>query len=301
MKLKKIIAAVLSAVILLLALAACASQEAAPSGDGQSADASGSAGTDNAEPVTVKLGVVGSIYEDLWAPAKEALKAEGITLEIVQFSDYVTPNNALANGEIDLNAFQHRIYLQSEIDSYGYETQNIGNTFIIPLNLYSQKVTSVDELQDGDTVAIPDDLTNGGRALKVLEAAGLINLAASAGFNPTVDDIESYNVNIQIEELKANVLPSSLEDVTAAVVNGNYALDFGLKTEEAIYKDTVLDVEEYWNLIAARSADLEDPDKVAVYEKVVKAFQSAGTEDVFNNTFGGYFIKVGWDQDLLAE
>ena len=301
MKLKKIIAAVLSAVILLLALAACASQEAAPSGDGQSADASGSAGTDNAEPVTVKLGVVGSIYEDLWAPAKEALKAEGITLEIVQFSDYVTPNNALANGEIDLNAFQHRIYLQSEIDSYGYEIQNIGNTFIIPLNLYSQKVTSVDELQDGDTVAIPDDLTNGGRALKVLEAAGLINLAASAGFNPTVDDIESYNVNIQIEELKANVLPSSLEDVTAAVVNGNYALDFGLKTEEAIYKDTVLDVEEYWNLIAARSADLEDPDKVAVYEKVVKAFQSAGTEDVFNNTFGGYFIKVGWDQDLLAE
>ena len=256
MKLKKIIAAVLSAVILLLALAACASQEAAPSGDGQSADASGSAGTDNAEPVTVKLGVVGSIYEDLWAPAKEALKAEGITLEIVQFSDYVTPNNALANGEIDLNAFQHRIYLQSEIDSYGYEIQNIGNTFIIPLNLYSQKVTSVDELQDGDTVAIPDDLTNGGRALKVLEAAGLINLAASAGFNPTVDDIESYNVNIQIEELKANVLPSSLEDVTAAVVNGNYALDFGLKTEEAIYKDTVLDVEEYWNLIAARSADL---------------------------------------------
>lgn len=301
MKLKKIIAAVLSAVILLLALAACASQEAAPSGDGQSADASGSAGTDNAEPVTVKLGVVGSIYEDLWAPAKEALKAEGITLEIVQFSDYVTPNNALANGEIDLNAFQHRIYLQSEIDSYGYEIQNIGNTFIIPLNLYSQKVTSVDELQDGDTVAIPDDLTNGGRALKVLEAAGLINLAASAGFNPTVDDIESYNVNIRIEELKANVLPSSLEDVTAAVVNGNYALDFGLKTEEAIYKDTVLDVEEYWNLIAARSADLEDPDKVAVYEKVVKAFQSAGTEDVFNNTFGGYFIKVGWDQDLLAE
>ena len=301
MKLKKIIAAVLSAVILLLALAACASQEAAPSGDGQSADASGSAGTDNAEPVTVKLGVVGSIYEDLWAPAKEALKAEGITLEIVQFSDYVTPNNALANGEIDLNAFQHRIYLQSEIDSYGYEIQNIGNTFIIPLNLYSQKVTSVDELQDGDTVAIPDDLTNGGRALKVLEAAGLINLAASAGFNPTVDDIESYNVNIQIEELKANVLPSSLEDVTAAVVNGNYALDFGLKTEEAIYKDTVLDVEEYWNLIAARSADLEEPDKVAVYEKVVKAFQSAGTEDVFNNTFGGYFIKVGWDQDLLAE
>ena len=295
MKLKKIIAFVLSAAILTLALTACGSKESAPAESSQPAEA------ETTEPVTIKLGVVGSIYEDLWAPAQEALKEEGVELEIVQFPDYVTPNNALANGEIDLNAFQHRIYLQSEIDSYGYEIQNVGNTFIIPLNLYSEKISSVDELKDGDTVAIPDDLTNGGRALKVLEAAGLIELKESAGFNPTVDDIERYNVNIQIEELKANVIPSTLADVTAAVVNGNYALDFGLKTEEAAYKDTVLDVEEYWNLIAARTADLEDPDKVAVYEKVVKAFQSPETEQVFNDTYGGYFIKVGWDQDLLAK
>ena len=88
--------------------------------------------------------------------------------------------------------------------------------------------------------------------------------------------------------------------MTAAVVNGNYALDFGLKTEEAIYKDSVLDEEKYWNLIAARTEDLQDKDKVAVYQKVVKAFQSDATEKVFNDTFGGYFIKVGWDQDLLA-
>lgn len=301
MKRKKIIAFALSAAILTLALTACGSKESAPAESSQSADASKPVETVTAEPVTIKLGVVGSIYEDLWAPAQEALKDEGVDLEIVQFSDYVTPNNALANGEIDLNAFQHRIYLQSEIDNYGYEIQNIGNTFIIPLNLYSQKVSSVEELKDGDTVAIPDDLTNGGRALKVLEAAGLINLKDSAGFNPTVDDIESYNVNIKIEELKANVIPSTLADVTAAVVNGNYALDFGLKTDEAIYKDTVLDVEEYWNLIAARTADLDDPDKVAAFEKVVKAFQSPETEKVFNETYGGYFIKVGWDQDLLAK
>ena len=213
----------------------------------------------------------------------------------------MTPNNALANGDIDLNSFQHRIYLQSEIESYGYEIQNIGNTFIIPLNLYSQKVSSVDELKDGDVVAIPDDLTNGGRALKVLEAAGLIELDPSAAFNPTLDDITSYKVNITIEELKANTIPSVLPDVAAAVVNGNYALDFGLKTDEAIYKDSVLDVEEYWNLIAARTADLEDPDTAAVYKKVVEAFQSSATEDVFNNTFGGYFIAVGWDQDLIGQ
>lgn len=301
MKLKKNIAFALSATILTLALTACGSKGSTPADSSQNADTSKPVETVTEEPVTIKLGVVGSIYEDLWTPAQEALKEEGVNLEFVQFSDYVTPNNALANGEIDLNAFQHRIYLQSEIDNYGYEIQNIGNTFIIPLNLYSQKVSSVEELKDGDTVAIPDDLTNGGRALKVLEAAGLINLKDSAGFNPTVDDIESYNVNIKIEELKANVIPSTLADVTAAVVNGNYALDFGLKTEEAIYKDTVLDVEEYWNLIAARTADLDDPAKVAVYEKVVKAFQTAETEKVFNETYGGYFIKVGWDQDLLAK
>ena len=298
MKRNKIIAFVLAAALLALALTACGSQ-----GDTSKDDQSAANGqnTGSTEPVTVKLGVVGSIYEDLWTPAKEALKDEGIDLEFVQFSDYVTPNNALANGEIDLNAFQHRIYLQSEIDSYGYEIQNIGNTFIIPLNLYSQKVSSVDELKDGDTVAIPDDLTNGGRALKVLEAAGLIELNPDAAFNPTLDDIVKYNVGIKIEELKANVIPSTLADVTAAVVNGNYALDFGLKTDEAIYKDTVLDVEEYWNLIAARTADLEDADKVAVYEKVVKAFQSPETEKVFNDTYGGYFIAVGWDQELLAK
>ena len=297
MKLKKLFALTLAAASLTLALTGCGSKTDDNADANNDAQSSGQP----TETVTVKLGVVGGIYEDLWAPAKAALADEGIDLEIVQFSDYVTPNNALANGDIDLNAFQHRIYLQSEIDNYGYEIQNIGNTFIIPLNLYSQKVSSVDELKDGDVVAIPDDLTNGGRALKVLEAAGLIELDPNAAFNPTVDDITSYKVNITIEELKANTIPSVLPDVAAAVVNGNYALDFGLKTDEAIYKDSVLDVEEYWNLIAARTADVEDPDTAAVYDKVVKAFQSSATEDVFNNTFGGYFIAVGWDQDLINQ
>lgn len=295
MKLKRIIALSMSAATLALSLTACGGSSSAASDDAQASD------SNSGDAVTVKLGVVGSIYEDLWTPAKEKLADEGIDLEFVQFSDYVTPNNALANGEIDLNAFQHRIYLQSEIDNYGYEIENIGNTFIIPLNLYSDKVKSVDELKDGDTVAIPDDVTNGGRALKVLEAAGLIKLKDSAEFNPTIDDIETYNTKITIEELKANVIPSTLADVAAAVVNGNYALDFGLKTEDAIYKDDQLDIEEYWNLIAARSADLEDADKLETYKKVVAAFQSDETEKVFNDQFGGYFIKAGWDQDLLAD
>ncbi len=250
-----------------------------------------------AKNVEIKLGVVGSIYEDLWAPAQKALKAEGITLKIVQFSDYVTPNNALSNGEIDLNAFQHRIFLENDAGSHNYDVKLIGNTFIIPLNLYSSKVKSVKELKNGATIAIPNDVTNGGRAIKVLAAAGLIKLKSDAGFNPTVADIVENPKNIVIKELAANTIPSALADVDAAIVNGNYALDFGIKTESAIFKDTSVDEKQYWNLIAARGADLKDPAKVEIFRKVVKAFQTKETEDVFNKTFGGYFIKEGWDID----
>lgn len=250
-----------------------------------------------AKNVEIKLGVVGSIYEDLWAPAQKALKAEGINLKIVQFSDYVTPNNALSNGEIDLNAFQHRIFLENDAGSHNYDVKLIGNTFIIPLNLYSNKVKSVSELKNGATIAIPNDVTNGGRAIKVLAAAGLITLKADAGFNPTVADIVSNPKNIVIKELAANTIPSALADVDAAIVNGNYALDFGIKTESAIFKDTSVDEKQYWNLIAARGKDLKDPEKVEIFRKVVKAFQTKETEDVFNKTYGGYFIKEGWDID----
>lgn len=245
----------------------------------------------------VKLGVTGAIYEDIWEPAKEKLADDGIDLEIVQFSDFATPNNALASGDIDLNAFQHEIYLNTEKESQGYEIEPVGYTFIIPLNVYSQKHESLEDLPDGAVIAIPDDLTNGGRALKVLDEAGVISLKDGADFSPTVKDIESTGKNVRIRELKANTLASALPDVDAAVITGNFALDYGLKTNEAIYKDQALDEQEYWNLIAARSEDLKDPEKKALYEKVVKAFQQPETEEVFNNDFGGYFIARGWNEE----
>ena len=256
-------------------------------------------GGDKGDEVTVKLGVVGAVYEDLWKPAQDKLKDEGINLEIVQFSDYVTPNNALNNGDIDLNAFQHEIYLNTEVQQYNYAIEPAGYTFIIPLNLYSNKVKSVDEIKDGDTIAIPDDLTNGGRALKVLAAAGLIELKSDASFSPTLDDIAKYNKQITIKELKANTIPSTLDDVTAGIINGNYALDFGLKTDDAIFKDTSVNEEKYWNLVAARTSDLQDESKKEIFTKVIKAFQSEETEKVFNEHFGGYFIKEGWNIDLI--
>lgn len=287
MKCRRIFALALAIALLALALTGCGSKD------------NGSA--DGGDTVTVKLGVVGAIYDDIWKPAQEALKAEGINLEIVQFSDYVTPNNALANGEIDLNAFQHRIYLQGEIDNYGYEIQNIGNTFIAPMSLFSSKISSVSELKDGDIIAIPDDLTNGGRALKVLESAGIITLNSAAGFNPTLDDIQTYNIGVTIKELKANVIVSALPDVTAAIVNNNYALDFGLSASDAIFADDRLDIEDYWNLIAARTADLSDPDKVEIFRKVVEAYQSDATLEVFNTECRGFYTPAGWDQDLLPQ
>ena len=250
-------------------------------------------GGDKGDEVTVKLGVVGAVYEDLWKPAQDKLKDEGINLEIVQFSDYVTPNNALNNGDIDVNAFQHEIYLNTEVQQYNYAIEPAGYTFIIPLNLYSNKV------KDGDTIAIPDDLTNGGRALKVLAAAGLIELKSDASFSPTLDDIAKYNKQITIKELKANTIPSTLDDVTAGIINGNYALDFGLKTDDAIFKDTSVNEEKYWNLVAARTSDLQDESKKEIFTKVIKAFQSEETEKVFNEQFGGYFIKEGWNIDLI--
>ena len=301
MKLRKTIALALAAALAALTLTACGGNNANANTSGSQSAASGSS-TDasTSEPVTVKLGIVGGINEDLWAPAKATLAEEGIDLELVNFSDYVTPNRALNDGEIDLNAFQHRIYLQGEIDSYGYEIQNIGNTFIAPLSLFSDKISSVDELKDGDVIAIPNDLTNGGRALKVLESAGIITLDPNAGFNPTVDDIQTYHVGVTIKELKANVIVSTLPDVTAAIVNNNYALDFGLAASDAIFADDRLDIEDYWNLIAARTADLSDPAKVEVFRKVVEAYQSDETLAVYDQC-KGFYPPADWDQDLLPQ
>ena len=191
------------------------------------------------------------------------------------------------------------MYLNAEIESYGYEITKIANEYSTNLNLFSEKIDSLDQLEAGGVIAIPNDPTNGGAALKVLQKAGILTLKADAAFSPTVDDIESYNYPVEIKELAANTIPSALPDVTAAIVNVNYAIDYGFKMEDALFVGS-LDEEPYWSLVAARTADLSDPDKVALYDKVVKALQSDGTKEVFADTFGGYYQAAGWDEDLLA-
>lgn len=266
-----------------------------------SSSSSGTQQSASAEKTVVKLGIVSAIYEDFWAPAKAKLAEQGIDLQYVSFSDYVTPNNALNSGEIDLNSFQHIIYLEDEIANKGYAIKNIGYTYNNPLNLYSSKYKTLEELPKGAIIAIPNDATNGGRALKVLEAAGLIKLSAEAGFNPTKADITENTKNIDVKEMAANTIPSALPDIDAGIINGNYAVDFGIDTNTAIYKDTALNEPKYWNIIAARTKDLEDPQKLELYKKVVQAFQTPDTEKVFNEKYSGYFTKAGWDQNLLGE
>ena len=253
----------------------------------------------NAANQVVRLGVTGSVYDEMWEPAKKALEKEGITLEVIQFTDYVTPNRALADGDIDLNGFQHQIYFADELKSRGYKLTNIANTFVVPLNLYSIKVKKLDQIKDGDVIAIPNDPTNGGRAIKVLATSGLITLKKGAGFNPTKEDIEKYNVKITIQELAANTIPSALPDIAAGVINDTYALDYGLKASDAVFEDKARE-HEYWNLIAARTSDLEDPAKVELYSKVVKAYQSPEMKEALSKLYGGFFRPVGWDEDLLA-
>ena len=249
--------------------------------------------------VTVRLGVTGSVYDEMWQPVKEMLAKQGITLEVIQFTDYVTPNRALADGDIDLNGFQHRIYLNDEISSRGYKITNIANTFVVPLNLYSIKIKSIDEIKDGDVIAIPNDPTNGGRAIKVLASSGLITLRDGAGFNPTKEDIVAYAKKITIQELAANTIPSALPDIAAGVINDTYALDYGLKASDAVYADQARE-QEYWNLIAARTADLEDPAKLEAYIKVVNAYQSEEMKAHLSKLYGGFFRPVGWDEGLLT-
>lgn len=275
MKKKRIIALILSLVVVLGALSGCGKKE-----------------DSKEENRTIKIGLTGTIYEDIWNPIVEDFKEKGITIELVQFSDFSLPNQALDAGDIDLNAFQHHAYFDSDVASNGYEITPIADTFVIAMNIYSDKIQDISELKDGDKIAIPNDASNGGRAIKLLESAGIITLKEGASGNPELSDIETYNVKVEIVEANAADLCTLLPDVTAAVINGNYALDYGIDPdEEAIFKETEYDDDSYFCLIAARTDEADDP----VYQEIVEAFQSEQTKQIFKDEFKGFFVPA-WEQ-----
>ena len=297
---KKLLATVLTAALAFGAITGCGSQKteetAATDSNAATTTSETTASTQEAEVAkdgetrVVKLGLTGVIYEDIWNPIKEKLAGEGIDLQYVQFSDFSLPNAALDAGEIDINAFQHHAYFNNDTVKNGYDLTAIGDTFIIAMNIYSDQIQSIDELKDGDTVAIPDDASNGGRALKVLESAGIIEIDPDAGANPTVSDITNYKVQVDITELGASTIPSVIPDFTIAVVNGNYALDYGIDPSTAIFEEKDYDDDSYFCLIAVKSGNADDP----VYQEIVKLFQSEETKQIFEDKFGGYFVPA-WE------
>ena len=271
---------------LTLFLAACGSS------DSNTDSAADTASSDNE---TVKIGVVSEVEVEVWEDVASRLDAKGIELEIVQFTDYVQPNVALENGDIDLNAFQHVAYLEDFNANNESDLTPIGFTYVSPLGLYSEKVTDYADIAEDARIAIPNDVTNGGRALLLLQAIGLIELDEAKGTTPTVNDIIENPKNINFEELDAAQIARSLQDVDAAVINTNYATDSGLNPkEDALFLDTdniasVADV--YKNIIAARSEDIDNE----TYKQVVAEYQTSETAALLDDVTAGNDVPA-WEQ-----
>ena len=241
----------------------------------------------------VKVGVVGE-YNEQWDTVNELLEQDKIKVELVKFSDYAAPNRALADGEIDLNAFQHKAFLENDIQQKGYKIEAIGDTLIAPLAIYNnkEKISSVEDIKDGDIIAIPSDLTNGGRALKLLEAAGIIECDPAKGYVPTKADITKYNKKIEIKEAESATLAKILPDCAAALINGGNAFTAGLDPQtDAIYTEDVNPetneaVSDLINVIVARSEEKDNE----VYQKIVAAYQTDEVKKTIEESYHGAFI-----------
>ncbi|HJF16012.1 MAG TPA: MetQ/NlpA family ABC transporter substrate-binding protein [Globicatella sulfidifaciens] len=247
----------------------------------------------------VTVGIVPGSAEDVWQVVVDQAKAEGIEVELQFFTDYNQPNEALQNGSIDLNAFQHIAFLDNWNESNDGSLVPIGFTFVSPMGTYSEKIKSLDELPEGGTVAIPNDPTNGGRALLALELAGVLEIDDDAGILVTPEDITENPKNIKIEELDAAQLAATLPDVDAAIINTNFANDAGLSLKDAIFVDADYPEklsEKYKNSIVAREEDKENP----LYLKIVELYQTdAVAQAIYDTTNGG--DKPVWENAPVIE
>jgi len=231
----------------------------------------GCAGAAGGGDETVRIGVVGA-SDPYWADYTAAAAEEGITVEIVDFADYNQPNPALTNGDIDINQFQHLVYLADYNVSSGEDLTPIGATAIYPLGLYSTKVTDVADLKKGDTVAVPNDASNLARALLVLQSADLVVLKDGGSIFTTLDDVDTDKSTVTVTALEPSLTATSLPDVDAAIINNDFVEKAGLKFEDALVKDDPSDESAlpYVNVFAVRAEDKDNE----TYAKLVDIFQT---------------------------
>lgn len=243
--------------------------------------------TDSGKKTVLKIGVNGTDFR-LWDNINERLAEYNIELEPVSFSDYIKPNLALADGEIDLNAFQHELYFENFIKEHSLDLSSIGYTFIAPLGLYSNKIKSLDEVKDGATVAIPNDATNGGRALLLLESAGLITLDGTDKVTPTTKNIAENPKKLEFVSMESVQIPRSLADVDFAAINGGAATDAGIY--DYIYREDPQqeNAQQYFNVIAVRT---EDKDK-EVFKKIMEVYHTDETKKAIEEIYNGAYIPV---------
>lgn len=250
-KAAKRIIAVIAAIPLALGLGACSSATSTSSSSGNT---------------TVKIGVTDA-SKSYWTTLTNLAAEQGITLDVVGFTDYQQPNPAVTDGDLDINQFQHLLFLANYNVNANADLVPIGATFVYPLGLYSKKYTSLSDIPQGGKVAIPNDATNQARALLVLQGAGLISLKDGGTAFSTPDDIIASDSKVTVTTVNANQTANSLQDVDAAVINQNYLTDAGIAATSALYSDADSNLSDpYINVFAVRSEDQNNPTLLKIVE-----------------------------------
>ena len=265
---------------LAVSLAALAAAGLIAGCGGEKPAASKAAGSAS-KTTTIKVGVSPVPHEQIVNAVKDQLAKKGINVEIVEFTDYVQPNLALNDKSLDANFFQHKPYLDEFCKSKGLKLTSLGAVHLEPMCVYSKKLKSLNDLADGAHVAIPNDPTNGGRALLVLQSAGLIKLKEGAPITATPQDIAENPKNLEFSELEAPQLPRALEDADIAIINMNFALEAKLDPKSAIYSEG--SDSPYANIVAVREGDENRPE----LQKLMKALTSKEVKDFIEKKYGG--------------
>lgn len=229
-------------------------------------------------------------HAEILAEAAKQLEPQGINLEIIEYSDYVQPNMALDAKDLDANYFQHKPYLDDFIAQKGVKLASMGPVHYEPFGVYAGKTKSLANLKKGAVIAVPNDATNEGRALLLLQDAGLIRLKPDAGLTATVRDIVENPLELKIEELEAPQLARALQDVDLAVINGNYAILGGLKVADALAIEAAnsMSASTYANVLAIRQENMENQALRALY----KALTSPEVANFMKQKFNGAVLPA---------